>query len=325
VARISPGTMTAAIFAILIGLAGAYTVRQYLKQVPPVAQTEQTEPESVLVPVAGIDLIGGRNVTLADIVIVKLSRDELAKSEYAGKVFMRDTSQISGRVLRNPLKKGEVFETVAFYPQGMGPGVAELLKPGHRAVTVPIKNVGAVEGFARPGSFVDVLYRSFPQDNRPEMTMTLLERVEVLAVGKTAIPGHNVTVGTGASAAGTVTLAALPAQAKALKVVEDRGELTLILRGPDDDVSPVSHQTDRITLEQLLGLPLKRAATMDVYRGAQKQSFQFETRFDPNTDPVSSRINTPIVGEPQRNDATASQPVSSTAVDTVVGETTVGL
>ena len=71
--------MTAAIFAILIGLAGAYTVRQYLKQVPPVAQTEQAEPESILVPVAGIDLIGGRNVTLADIVIIKLSREELAE------------------------------------------------------------------------------------------------------------------------------------------------------------------------------------------------------------------------------------------------------
>ena len=52
-ARISPGTMTAAIFAILVGLAGAYGVRQYLKpaDIPKVETVaEEQAPESMRPP-----------------------------------------------------------------------------------------------------------------------------------------------------------------------------------------------------------------------------------------------------------------------------------
>ena len=237
-ARISPGTMTAAIFAVLIGLAGAYSVRQYLRQAPAVETVEEesdARPDMIHVPTTARELIAGKSLSINDIVVHSMTREEFGKSKYAGILFMPATEQIVGRTLRNPLTKNAVFQPTDFYADGEGPGVAELLKPGMRAVTVAIENVGAVEGFARPGSQVDVIYRADEHEETPEVTMTLLENVEVLAVGTKAVPGQTVNLGADAdNENNSVTLAVTPHQAKALKVVEGHGELTLVLRRPDE-------------------------------------------------------------------------------------------
>jgi len=307
--------MTAAIFAILIGLAGAYSVRQYLKQAPEVVaeEAEEVTPAMVFVPTAARDLIAGKSLTINDIVLHKMTRDEFRKSEFAGKSFMPDTQQIIGRTLREPLSTSNVFQPANFYADGEGPGVAELLKPGMRAVTVAIKNIGAVEGFARPGSQVDILYRADARDETPEVTMTLLENVEVLAVGTATVPGQTVSVGNGRSNQdGSVTLAVTLYQAKALKVVEGHGELTLVLRRPDDfaDVQAVSHETtvdEKMTLERLVGLkPVRRKRELEIYRGGQREMITFET-IDRSQSPsrFGGLIDTPIAANPKaagRND-----------------------
>ena len=298
-ARISPGTMTAAIFAILVGLAGAYMVRQYLSH-PQTAVVEQG-PEMITVPVAGVDLIAGRSLSIHDIAIHRMTREEFARTPYANLEFMTDSRQIAGRMLREPVKKGEVFLTTSLYPEGMGPGVAEFLKPGQRAVTVSIENVGAVEGFARPGTLVDVLYRSTATDTVPEVTMTLLDRVEVLAVGKMSVPGHEVSVAGEQSGRGTVTLAVNPDQAKALKVVEGRGELTLALRNPDDaaTLSSLGYEHHKVTLFQVLGLPEpKGPKSMDIYLGGVKNTVTFgPSAGAANPAPPLDNIRTPIAAD----------------------------
>ena len=322
-ARISPGTMTAAIFAILVGLAGAYAVRQYLHRPPVAAATAAPSPSDVLVPIAASDLMSGRTLTTNDIVLMRLSAAEYPKSPYANQPFMRDTRQIAGRMLREDVKKGTVFLTASFFPEGMEPGVAELLEPGYRAVTVPIEHIGAVEGFARPGSLVDVLFRSTPRDDVPELTMTLLERVEVLALGRTTLPGHRVEVGDNRSQLGTVTLAVTPAQAKALKVVEQRGVLSLARRNPDDELTfPVGTAHEKVTLEQLLDLPTQRGPKkMDVYLGSQKKTVTFDE--DP-TRMVDHQgydlIRTPIAADPApaQPPATSARPPVSPVQGTVV-------
>ncbi len=140
-------------------------------------------------------------------------------------------------MLKEAVNRGETFLPTAFYPDGGGPGIAELLEDGYRAVTIPIEHISAVQGFARPGSFVDVLFRSEEKEDRPEVTITLLERVEVLAVNKNTLSEKSEELKNG----GAVTLAVTPIQAKALKVVEGRGELSLTLRNPKDqlDFMPV--------------------------------------------------------------------------------------
>jgi len=78
---------------------------------------------------------------------------------------------------------------------------------------------------------VDVLFRSEKTERVQSQTFTLFERIQVLAVNSTTVQGQSIA----AVDAGTVTVAVTAHQAKILKVVEGRGELSLILRNPEDD------------------------------------------------------------------------------------------
>ena len=230
--RVSSGTLTVVLFAIIAGLAGAFIVRQRLETPPPAPPTVAPSPDDIIVPVAAVDLQPGQMLTINDIAMVRMSPETFAKSKYVSQPYMRNSKQIEDRVLKAAVKRGEAFLTTVFYPDGAGPGLAEMLEEGYRAVSIPIEHISAVQGFARPGTFVDVLFRSKAEEERPEVTITLLERVKILAVNKNTLSEHNVDLDQG----GAVTLAVTPLQAKALKVVENRGELSLTLRNPNDEL-----------------------------------------------------------------------------------------
>jgi len=311
----SSGSLTVVIFALLIGLGGAYVVRQQLNRpqgLPPLPLTKAAA--ITYVPVAAVDLQKGHTLTLGDIAILPFTPEQLAKSAYANKSFMRDTAQIIGRTLQVPAEKGMTFIPDLLYPEGMGPGIAERLQPGYRAVTVSIEDIGAVFGFARPGSMVDVLFRAKSEKDRPEQTLTLLERIQVLAINHAVIPDSKVEMKDN----GTVTLSVTPSQAKVLKVVEGRGEISLALRNPNDNFnySPIdlsnanaqlgqvsyrgglvrhaietdtsfdadtldqlmTDRSERVTLNDLLGIPHPRPKKeMEVFRAGQKEVLAFET------------------------------------------------
>lgn len=354
--RVSSGTMTVVIFAILMGLGGAFVVRQQLQQprLTPLSEVP-VPPTSIVVPTAATVLNPGQTLSINEIALLPIAPEKYADSRYAGVQYMRSGEQISGRTLRRSLKKGDPFLPEDFYAAGSGPQIVERLPAGYRAVTVPIENVGAVQGFAGPGSMVDVLFRSRPEGDRPEVTLTLLERVEVLAVDTNVVPGQQVAITTG----GTVTLAVTPQQAKILKVVESRGELSLTLRGDADvDVLPfdlgpsdpflgrlepnpnaaavsltnttsgsstvntlISDTVERVTLDDLLGLPAKLPTKqVEIYLGPEKTVVQFERN---STDQLQllqhgGRIRTPIAHEPVPSGTRLSgrpvpQPVSSHA------------
>ena len=231
-ARVSSGTLTILVFAVMVGLGGAYVVRQSIDRRPSLPPVPQATANGFVVPVAAYEFKSGQTVTQNGIAMLQFTPEEFAKSKYAGMPYMRTVGQIHDRILRTDMKQGEAFLTANFYPDGSGPGIAERLEEGYRAVTVPIEDVGGVEGFARPGSYVDVLFRSEETDDRPEVTVTLLERVQVLSVNRNLIAEKNVEI----ESDGRVTLAVTPLQAKVLKVVEGRGQLSLTLRNPNDEL-----------------------------------------------------------------------------------------
>ena len=138
-------------------------------------------------------------------------------------------------MLRKAVPAGRPFDPGDFFPDGSGMDISERLQAGYRAVTVPIENIGAVNGFAVPGSIVDVLFRAKPEGSRPQVTLTLLERIEVMAFNVNTTAGNRNDPSTSSPISSTVTLAVTPQQAKILKVVEGRGELSLTLRNPKDD------------------------------------------------------------------------------------------
>ncbi len=145
--RISPASLSVCILAILCGLGGAYALRTYLKEKPrPVAPA----PDPATIPIASLELPAGRMITRGDIGLALLrTMGELPPHTIAR------PEDVIGRVLRTPLKPGDTIQTTSLFPEGSGPNLSGHLKPGLRAVTVPVDNLGTIGGYVRPGVVVD--------------------------------------------------------------------------------------------------------------------------------------------------------------------------
>ncbi len=273
--QLSPGTVLLGIVAVLFGLLGAFIVRQRQAPPPELAETPPPAAEYVSVPMTSTDLKSGREITLGDIAVHRLTRSQMKKRGIE-RAFMNNTQQIIGRVLRQDLTQGEIFETSLFYPEGTGPSVAELLEAGQRAITIPVQLDAAVAGFATPGTWVDVLFRSDanPDKEQPETTVTLLEKVRVLALDQKTFSGARQLDSLSSRTATThVTLAVNPGDVSALGVVGGRGLLSLALRNPDDETM-IDGQFPR-TLDELLNIPPPNRHKMEIFRGGQLSSVQF--------------------------------------------------
>ncbi len=271
--NVSPGTLILGVFAVLFGLVGAYGAKQYLREEPKIVEVEVEQRLGV--PMAATDLPAGRTLTFGDVVLLRLT-DEQRENRGIASGFMTDPRQVIGRTLREPLKQGDTFFTTSLYSEGTGPSVAARLKPGYRAVSISLENRAADSSLVSPGSMVDVLFRTFAgkSSELPETTVTLLERVEVLAIGQEMLAGTR-TPRDRRGRGQTVTLAVTPRQAGALGVVEGRGTLWLSLRAAEDD--SVADAASPQTLETLLGFERPEAPfTTEYYRRGQLTTAVFE-------------------------------------------------
>jgi Flp pilus assembly protein CpaB len=248
----SPGVLILGILAVLFALIGAHGAKKYLEdQAPVVEVAPPPEPELITVPMAVRDLDEGRTISVGDITTARLTQEQIAQMALPSS-FMNRSSDVIGRTLCKSITRGQTFEPGSFYPDGVGPSVAHRLSSGQRAVTIPYEGSASEAGLVTPGAMVDVLFRTFAEPDKmvPETTVTLLENVEVLAVGRETYEGA--VGGDETLLERNVTLQVTPAQARALMVVEDHGNVQLVLRN-DPDVETVS-DSGPSTLHELLGL-----------------------------------------------------------------------
>jgi len=146
-----------------------------------------------------------------------------------------------------PLLKGEPILDSKLASKGAGRGMASLVPPGMRAVTIQTPNVSTgVAGFILPGNKVDVLLTlSNAMPNNPMgggETLTLLQNIEILAVDqRIEAPSENVV---DPSQLRSVTLLVTPDEATKLDLGQNKGTLRLSLRNPEDSVTdPISSAT----------------------------------------------------------------------------------
>ncbi len=279
--RLGPATLVVIIIAILLGLAGAYGVRQYLKPVPappaPPPVVEAPKPRKYKVPFAMYDLPANRKLVISDVTSIEMTMEDVKKRKLASDTPL-DFRYVLGRTLREPVPANGTFRVSKFFPAGVEPSISDLLKPGQRAVTVPIKGVNATGGFATPGTLVDVMFRTAHSRAErelpiPEVTFTLIDGAEVLALGDSKFPG---TPASGSVM--SVTLAVSPEQAQMLEVVEGKGDLSLVARAQGTKAEPPA-VPDKLSLEKLLGLvPGPAPFTAEIYRGSRKETLIFGER-----------------------------------------------
>lgn len=307
--KLSPGTLLLGIMAVLFGLLGAYVVRMQMQR-PVVAA--QPQVQTVVVPRASTDLKAGRKITLGDIAIYRMTAEKMREAGIRGS-FMSNAEQIIGRILREDIVKGGTFDSSRLYPEGVFPNPAERLRPGYRAVTVNVEGPAAVAGFATPGAWVDVLFRAnrHEDDDLPEMTVTLVEAVEVLALEEQtftgARPEEERRSGNREMA---VTLAVRPAQAAALRVVEGHGTLSLALRKPDDD-TPLAGEMPR-TMNEVLDRPYTKWR-MEVYRGGSQNQIFF--RQNQRQEYTSSTVASKVAATKPGTDPAPAAPAKEQSVD----------
>lgn len=127
-------------------------------------------------------------------------------------------------------------------PPGAKPGI--YVPPGFRAVAVKVDESSAVDYHVQPGAFVDVVgYFNVRRGRNQEISArTLVENVEVLAVGQKISVGNSEADKASKSATSTnnkparaVTLKVKPDDAKTLLLAEQRGKIKLSLRNESDE------------------------------------------------------------------------------------------
>ena len=138
--------------------------------------------------------------------------------------------EVVDRPVVSPILAGEPVLEGRLAARGSGMGLAPLIPPGMRALSVRVNDVVGVAGFVLPGMRVDVLVTGRPPGKEDSVTSTVLENILVLSAGQTIqadAKASSITVP-------AVTLLVDPAQAEILTLASTEGRIQLVLRNSTD-------------------------------------------------------------------------------------------
>jgi pilus assembly protein CpaB len=155
----------------------------------------------------------------------------------------------AGRIPRQPLVPGEPVLESRLVPVEGRAGLASVLSPGKRAITVRVNDVIGVAGFALPGTYVDVLVSARDAKNEP-FSRIVLERVKVLAVAQ-----DTGSAPTKPKVVNAVTLELTPDESERLDLARSVGSLSLALRNELDQNRQTSAGTRLDTLMGVVSTP----------------------------------------------------------------------
>jgi pilus assembly protein CpaB len=208
---------------------------------------EQRADNGLPVVVANRDISAGQVLDPALLDVVKWPRGAVPQGALA------DPALLVGRVPRTALVRGEPVLAAKLTPEGSRGGLAAVIAPGHRAITVRVNEVIGVAGFALPGNFVDVLVSAQDDSQGARMVSRIvLERILVLAIAQEATRDE-----TRPKVVSAVTLQVTPQEAERLDLARNIGQLSLALRNQGDSISAAGRGVSRA---ELLGLNETKAS-----------------------------------------------------------------
>lgn len=209
-------------------------------------------PAGTRVVVAAADIVQGSRVLPASLELVEWPSGTLP----AGAIT--DLKQLSNRVARADIGRGEPVLENKLAPAGTMGGLSAVVAAGKRAMTVRVNDVVGVAGFALPGNYVDILVnlQAGAADNgvrEQSISKIVLERILVLAVAQESSRDD-----TKPRVVNAVTLELAPEQVEKLDLARSIGSLSLVLR---NQIDPQPANTAGATRESVLGLPALVAQT----------------------------------------------------------------
>jgi pilus assembly protein CpaB len=145
------------------------------------------------------------------------------------------------RPVISPIQPDEPVVEARLAAKGSGIGLAPLIPPGMRALSVRVNDVVGVAGFILPGMRVDVLVTGHGAMQAETVTRTVLQNVGVLSAGQTIqTDGKSQSI-----QVPVVTLLVSPHDAEALTLAIADGHVQLVLRNSADE-KPVATTGSRL-------------------------------------------------------------------------------
>lgn len=269
------GSVALLLVALLAGLVAMWSVRQYLQEQQDTIRAAH-EQETVQRVVAAQHLAAG----------VRVHADHLAVRDYPAGTVDTDSiapehySRVVGMRLRTPVQAGNALLAVHFHERDEL-AFSQQLRPGRRAMTIPVDEINSVSGLIQSGDLIDI-YVSFDEQGR-RVTAPLLQSVLVRATGKNVSPDFSPEQGQHYR---SLTLDLAPEEALRLVAARQNGRITALLRNPADQEQ--SQKAMRGELAHVLGIaalesdkPLRKAEILYGHSPWQGQAQQSARLADP--------------------------------------------
>jgi pilus assembly protein CpaB len=177
------------------------------------------------VVVATAELPVGARIRAGDVRVVAVPQD------VAPDQGLSQVAEAKDRVVTSVILRNEPVAPSRLAPPGSAPGLAPMIPPGFRAVSVRVNDVIGVAGFIQPGMRVDVLATGRLAGSEDSVTRTVLQNVVVLSAGQVLQPEPKGQV----INAQVVTLQVRPEEAEILTLTSGEGRIQLVLRNSSDN------------------------------------------------------------------------------------------
>jgi pilus assembly protein CpaB len=235
--------------AIAAGGAGWYLSKQYISsEVSTYKATFEAERKTVPVVVANFYLKVGDEISTANASVREIPKSYVPANAVAPNQF---SSVLEGRQILHPVRGGDpIFANSV--SQAKISGLASLLKTGERAITIPVSNLDTFSGFLNPGDFIDLMITM--KDGEQKRTVPLAQNLRVLAAGTDlddGVPERDKKK----ARVGEITLGVKPLVATRLIHAQTVGDITLLLRKPEDTDDEFM---DYVTIENLVDIPMEQ-------------------------------------------------------------------
>jgi pilus assembly protein CpaB len=166
----------------------------------------------------------GTSVRREELKITKIPVDLFPLGGFSKVEEVIDRPVVSNVLLGEPVLEGRLAA------RGSGMGLAPIIPPGMRAVSVRVNDVVGVAGYVLPGMRVDVLVTGRPPNFNGTITNTVLQNIVVLTAGQVLQPeSRGQAINTP-----VVTLLVTPEQAETLTLAGSEGRIQLVLRNGAD-------------------------------------------------------------------------------------------
>jgi pilus assembly protein CpaB len=226
------------VVALLIAGFTAFMVKSWLEAERAAAQRAMQQKPQAPQP-AGIQVL----VAKRDLPVGTFLRPEHLRWQVWPEASMSPAYAVEGKkkiddfvgaVVRLPIATGEPITDGRVVAPGNSGFLAAVLRPGYRAVSVPVTMTSSISGFVFPGDHVDLLLtHTMPQrieGLERRAGLTVLRDIRVLALDQKVDvkPGE-------AGVPKTATVEVTPKQSEIIAVVVEMGKLSLSLRSLQRD------------------------------------------------------------------------------------------